>query len=90
MTVHDDLLNPLVGGSTISVAVNGAEVVGGEIEIPDGQSFNQLVDGLTRFSFVVADADPSDIDVPLATAVSVTIDSPNGGGTFIVATGTID
>ncbi|MFQ5664877.1 MAG: Ig-like domain-containing protein [Candidatus Binatia bacterium] len=90
LEVHDDLLNPLVGGSTVSITANGGDVVGADITIPDGHSFNQLVGGLTLFQFVVADADPADTDPPQSTSVVVTIDSPNGTGTFVVASGTID
>jgi hypothetical protein len=90
LDVHDDLRNPLVGGSTIAVSVNGGQVVGGDITVPDGHSFNQLVPGLTRFGFVVADADPADTDPPQAASIVVKVTSPNGTGTFVVASGTID
>jgi len=90
LDVHDDLRNPLVGGSTIAVSVSGGQVVGGDITIPDGHSFNQFVPGLTRFGFVVADSDPADTDPPAAASVVVKITSPNGTGTFVVASGTID
>ncbi len=90
LDVHDDLVNPLVGGSAIGVSVNGGQVVGGDIVVPDGQSFNQLVSGLTRFGFVVADGDAADTDPPQAASVVVKVTSPNGTGTFVVASGTID
>jgi hypothetical protein len=90
LTVHDDLVKPLVGGSTISVTSNNGTIVGGSITIPDGSSFNQLIDGLTRFGFVLTDGDPTDADPPAAASITVTVTSQNGGGTFIVASGTVD
>jgi len=90
--VHDDLRNPLVGGSTIAITVNGGLVFGSPITVPDGQSFNQLVNGLNRFSFVVSDAQPVEDppQPPIATSVVVTVASENGSGSFILASGTID
>ncbi len=90
--VHDDLFNPLVGGSTITVTVNGGTVSGSPITVPDGESFNRLVDGLNRFTFVVGDAEPAEDppQPPAAATVAVTVTSENGNGTFIVASGTID
>jgi hypothetical protein len=90
LEVHDDLRNPLVGGSMINVSANAGTVTGGSITVPDGQSFNQLIDGLTRFGFVLADATPGDTNPPQAVSVTVTVTSPNGTGTFVVASGTID
>ncbi len=91
INVHDDLVNPLVGGSTITVTSSAGQVSGGTITVPDGQSFNQLLPGLTQFSFVVADADPMAVAAPPAPAtVVVTVTSPNGNGTAIVAAGTVE
>jgi hypothetical protein len=47
----------------------------------NGQSFNQLVTGLTRFDFILLDAEP--------VSITVTVTSPNGSGSLIVASGTI-
>ncbi|MFN8642980.1 MAG: Ig-like domain-containing protein [Candidatus Binatia bacterium] len=43
LLVHDDRDNLLVGGSTISVEANAGQVIGGDITVPDGESYNQLV-----------------------------------------------
>lgn len=84
LLVHDDLRNPLVGGSTITVTTSVGTIAGGSITIPDGQSFNQWIDGLTRFHFVLSNP----LTSPGGTAsVVVTIASENGGGTFVVASG---
>lgn len=89
LVVHDDLLNPLVGGSSISITANGGEVIGGEITIPDGQSFNQLVPGLTIFSFALVDESPGEGEADAPVRISVTIDSENGDRAAIVAQGVI-
>lgn len=91
LEVHDDLVNPIVGGSTITVTSSAGTVSGGSITVPDGESFNQLVNGLTRFSFVISDADPTTTAAPPAPAtVVVTVTSQNGTGTFVVASGTVE
>jgi len=89
LIVSDDLLNPLVGGSTITVTSTAGTVVGGAITMPDGQSFNQLVDGLTRFHFSVLDAEPGTGDSVQQATVSVAIASENGSASFILAHGSI-
>jgi hypothetical protein len=90
LEVHDDLLNPLVGGSTISVTSNAGTVIGGAISIPDGHSFNQLVNGLTLFNFVLADNDATDGDPAAPASITVTVTSQNGNGSFVLAGGTVD
>jgi len=85
--VHDDLLNPLVGGSTITVSSSNGTVTGGSFTLPDGESFNQLVNGLTQFTFVLS-ADPS-LTMDESATLSVAITAQNGGGTFILGTGTL-
>lgn len=90
LEVHDDLVNPLVGGSTITVTSNAGEVVGGNITIPDGQSFNQLVGGLTQFSFALVDDEPGDEEGPAPASITVTVTSQNGDGAFVLAGGTVD
>jgi hypothetical protein len=90
LEVHDDLLNPLVGGSTITITAGKAQVLGGSITVPDGESFNQLVSGLTQFAFTLADANPTDTDPPDAVNVVVTVSSPNGSGSFTIGSGTVD
>jgi hypothetical protein len=90
LEVHDDLFNPLVGGSQISVTSSFGKITGGDITVPDGSSFNQLVDGLTRFHFVLSSTDTLQVIPPQATSIIVTITSQNGTGTFVVASGIID
>ncbi len=89
LIVSDDLLNPLVGGSTITVEANGGTVIGGDITVPDGESFNQLKDGLTLFHFTLIDDAPGtgDTDTPISITVSITSD--NGDASAIVASGVI-
>ncbi|MEO8602312.1 MAG: hypothetical protein ABI629_07045, partial [bacterium] len=89
LIVSDDLLNPLVGGSTISVTANAGQIVGGDITLPDGQSFNQLVEGLTRFHFVLLDDDPGAGTAVQPVTITVTVTSDNGNGSFILASGSI-
>ena len=89
LEVHDDLINPLVGGSTIVVSASAGKVVGGTINVPDGESFNQLVNGLTRFSFVVTDDAPGQGDADQPVTITVAVTSQNGNGEFIVASGTL-
>ncbi|HXQ23467.1 MAG TPA: hypothetical protein VN812_17450, partial [Candidatus Acidoferrales bacterium] len=85
--VHDDLLNPLVGGSTITVSASTGTLTGGSFTVPDGESFNQLVGGLTQFTFVLS-ADPT-LMMDENAALSVTVSSQNGSGTFILGNGTL-
>jgi len=86
LLVHDDLRNPLVGGSIISITTSVGTIAGGRIVVPDGQSFNQLIDGLTRFHFVLSNP----LSSPGGTATVVaTIESENGGGTFVLASGSM-
>lgn len=89
INVHDDLRNPIVGGSTINVSATVGTLAGGSITVPDVQSFNQLVVGATQFQFVLSDPDPTTTQAT-PTTVSVTIQSQNGNGTFILATGTLN
>ena len=89
LEVHDDLVNPLVGGSSISVQANNGSIIGGSITVPDGQSFNQLVFGLTRFHFILLDSAPGEGTVPLQVNVTVSVTSANGSGSAIVASGVI-
>lgn len=89
LEVHDDLRNPLVGGSTITITASAGTITGGSITLPDGESFNQLVDGLNRFTFVLSDAGTDTTRAPMATTILVTVQSQNGNGTFILANGTI-
>jgi hypothetical protein len=87
--VHDDLVNPLVGGSTIAIQATTGQIVGGSITIPDGESFNQLVDGLTRFHFSLLDSQPMRT-MPAIVQITATITSPNGNASFIIASGILE
>jgi hypothetical protein len=89
LLVHDDLVNPLVGGSTITVEANAGQVIGGDITVPDGESFNQLVEGLTRFHFTLLDDAPGEGEADTPVNITVTIGSPNGDVSAIVAGGVI-
>ncbi len=89
LEVHDDLVNPIVGGSTITVEANAGEIVGGGITVPDGHSYNRLVGGLTLFSFVLLDDAPGEGDAVQPVTITVSIDSVNGSGVFTIASGTI-
>lgn len=97
-TVHDDLRNPLVAGSTIEVTTTRGEVIGGSITILDGESFNQLRHGLNVFTVyltnkvtnpgTIGEGTPTPTPVPSGPAeVLVTIESENGNGTFFLARG---
>jgi hypothetical protein len=85
--VHDDLFNPLAGGSTIAVTSSGGTITGGNISVPDGESFNRLVDGLTRFSFVLS-VDSSITNTTPAN-ITVTISSPNGNVAVVLTSGVV-
>jgi len=88
--VHDDLLNPIVGGSTISVTSGAGSISGGSITVPDGESFNQLIPGLTLFTFVLSDSDATTVaNPPTPATVVVTVTSANGNRTAIIASGTV-
>jgi hypothetical protein len=89
LIVSDDLLNPLVGGSAITVEANAGTVIGGDITVPDGESFNQLVDGLTRFHFTLLDDAPGEGETDTPISITVTIESENGDTSAIVASGVI-
>ncbi len=89
VNVHDDLNNPIVGGSTIAFNASAGAVSGGSITVSDGESFNQIIPGLTQFTFVVSDSDPMTM-VATPTTITVTVASPNGTGTFIIAGGTVN
>jgi Big-like domain-containing protein len=75
--IHDDLFNPLVAGSVVNITVDGGLVTPSQFTIGDGESFNQLQDGLTRFAFRVSDLVPADFK-PKATAIDIEVTSDNG------------
>ncbi|MFN8625445.1 MAG: Ig-like domain-containing protein [Candidatus Binatia bacterium] len=85
--VHDDLRNPLTGGSTISVTTSGGKIDGGNISVPDGESFNRLVPGLTQFTFVLS-VDAT-VDKTTPANITVTIASPNGNVTTVLTSGVV-
>lgn len=91
LQVHDDLRNPLVAGSRISVSTTLGFLLPSAFVVGDGHSFNQIVPGLTEFEFILGDLVPGDIfPTPEPSSVVVLVESPNGTQSFIVATGTID
>jgi len=73
--------NPIVGGSTISVSVSGGRgrVLGiSSFTLPDAQTNNLIVDGISRFFFTVIDNAPTSSE-PSTDAVIVAIESDIGG-----------
>jgi hypothetical protein len=87
--VHD-LYNPLIAGSTVAVTANDTDAILGQITLLDGQSFNQLVDGLTRFTFILKDPNPFDTNLPTNSLIEVKVNSENDSGDFVVGQGTVD
>ncbi|MFI5394749.1 MAG: Ig-like domain-containing protein [Candidatus Binatia bacterium] len=85
--VHDDLVNPLAGGSTIAITSSGGTITGGSITLPDGESFNRLINGLTRFSFILSV--DSTVTNTTPANITVTITSPNGNLTSILTGGVV-
>jgi hypothetical protein len=94
LTVRDDLNNPIVSGSTIAVTVDEPGKVFGfpdEFEMPDVQTFAQIIPGINRFTFTIVDDEPNmgDDDVPVAVEISVssppTSGAPGGNGSGTVA-----
>jgi len=77
LVVSDDVGNPIVGGSTVTLSVAGsrAQILGlTTFTIPDALSYNKIVDGVNRFRFRVVDAAPtssaSETDAIFATVTS--------------------
>lgn len=92
--VHDDLRNPLTGICNISLSSTFEVAVGGSPRaIPDAHSFNQIIEGITRFTFQVTARPDAAVGTPLVFQLSVAGEGntpcPNGNGTFTVATGRI-
>jgi len=72
--------NPLVGGSTINVTVQGSRgrVLGlANFTLPDVQTNNRIVDGINRFQFSITDAAPDAVTSETGTVI-VTITSTPG------------
>ncbi|HVM96359.1 MAG TPA: Ig-like domain-containing protein, partial [Candidatus Acidoferrales bacterium] len=97
--VHDDIQNPLTSACVVELDASGADVIVdganssfGSREIPDGQSFNQIIEGLTKFTFsltALSDASIHDFSISVRVTGLGSAACPNGAGTFIVATGSI-
>jgi hypothetical protein len=103
--VHDDLGNPLKGGliqTTSGFTFAPAEIIisdtafnsgilGSVQDVADDHSYNQPVDGLTRFHFVVFDEFPGDSLPPQPVQLSISVNlGPDGIVTFLGPTGTVD
>lgn len=73
---------PLTGGSTIVVTTFGGKIDGGSIWVPDRESFNPLLPGLTQFTFVLSV--DSRIDKTTPANITLTISSPNGNLTTVL------
>ncbi len=99
VNVHDDRRNPLTDSCAVTIAASSDDIVLGAsgssivtFSLPDGQSFNQLVEGLTQFTVPVTAK-------PMASVGSFTLtvivagkgggDCPNGNVTQTVASGLI-
>src|SRR5262249_3992809 len=94
LLVSDSDLNPLVGGSSISVELvgEGAKIVGipDSLRLPDAESFGALLPGLNSFTFFVVDTQSGQPTEPSSLAVNVTITSegseaPGGNGSVFVS-----
>ncbi|MBI3782359.1 MAG: hypothetical protein HY270_03050 [Deltaproteobacteria bacterium] len=95
--VHDDVRNPLTSACQVTFSSNSSDV---EVEgssfavrhIPDGHSFNQLVEGLTQFTFSVrasAHALFQTYTLKASVGGSGVLDCPNGNFTSSVVSGTV-
>jgi hypothetical protein len=74
--------NPIVGGSTISVSVDGdrAKVLGlSSFAVPDSLTHNQIVDGISRFTFSVGD---DNVEAETTDTVAVIVDVVSGVGSL--------
>jgi len=68
-----------------------AGILGSDQDVPDGHSFNQIVDGLTRFHFIVFDEFPDSSVSPQPVQLSITVDlGTDGTVTFAGPSGTVD
>ncbi len=89
--VHDDLNNPLVGGCQITLVSDNSSlsVSGSPVNVPDAHSFNQIIDGITRFNFVLS-AKPAMGDPEPNFMLTLGVNGcVNGTGNFVVASGQI-
>ncbi len=88
-TVADYNGNPLVSGTSITVAVTGTAIkVGGNVSIQlddsafsGGMNYEHVVrgPGITQFTFVVAEnIDPLNPEIPVVDAISIGTSGPNG------------
>ena len=94
LTVTDDLGNPLVGGTQVSIAVDTpGKLVGipSTFTLPDTETFGQLVNGVNRFSFLVVDNEPGTGDADKQIGVTVTVNSSGlpAGGNGSTSTGSV-
>ncbi len=92
MTVTDQNGNPLAGGTTITVAVEGTAVKGvgatsvtlADYGFAGGMTYQHVVrgPGVTEFVFrAVPDIDPNALnpETPVVEAITITVEGPNGG-----------
>ena len=74
--------NPIVGGSEISVRVDGdrGKVLGlNTFTVPDARTNNQIVDGISRFGFTVSD---DNAEAETTDTVAVIVDVTSGVGSL--------
>jgi hypothetical protein len=85
--VGDSDLNPIVGGSTVTARIVGAQgttVFNNEFTIVDAESFGSIVPGLNQFVIRVLDTDLQGPETPTQVVLEVTVQSdpeslPGGG-----------
>lgn len=93
LTVSDGVGNPIVGGSSLSISVDGARarVVGlTDFTLPDATTFGLIVDGINRFHFTVLDKAPestsAEVDAITVKVISGVNSLPAGGNGSVTVT----
>lgn len=87
--VYDYLYHPMTSGTTIRVTAGDALVTGNESTTLIDFTFGG--NGITDFSFGIADNDPFDTDPAKFTSIVITVTHPvYGSRSYTVATGTVD
>ncbi len=82
-TLSDQNLNPLAGGTSIKVTVEGEDVKAqGDVDVvlPDTQS-----KAWTQFSFVVWDTSVDTLNIQSPVVISIKSEGPNGKASYIIS-----
>ncbi len=94
LTVSDDVGNPIVGGSTVSISISGSRgrLLGpATFTLGDLETFDRIIDGVNRFQFAVTDSAPgsstSETDAVIVTVSSAGL--PAGGNGSVTITDVI-